>query len=133
MEQLTERIARDKITIEYTLDNAPDYIDYKWASNSNWYRVTLTMGRRKLTTYFGMGVGLEREPEVYDVLSCLIMDASSTENIEGYYEWCHDLGMDPDDSTHRKSYTATLDNTRKLRRFLGDKYHAYLYETEDDG
>lgn len=133
MEQLSKRIVRDKITIEHRIAEAPAHIDYKWASNSTWYAVTLRMGTRKLAVPFGMGIGLQRDPDVMDVLSCLISDASSAENADSYHEWCHELGMDPADNANRRTYGAILTNTSKLKKFLGDKYHAYLSETEDDG
>ncbi len=129
---LSERIKRDKITIEHTYDDAPAHIDYASALNSVWYSIKLKMGTRRMTVPFGMGQGLERYPDAHDVLSCLIMDASTVEGIGGYYEWCHDLGFDSGESRNREIYGAVLGETRKLRRFLGDKYNAYLYDTEDD-
>jgi hypothetical protein len=127
---ITHRIKTDKITIESHLIDPPEWADWKW--QANWFQVTLKMGKRKFETEFGMGIGHSRDPDVYDVMTCLTSDASSIENARSFEEWADDFGMDHDAKT-RELYVRAQKQTFKLRGFLRDKYTAYIYDTEDDG
>lgn len=131
--KLTQRIKQDRIRLEWEYaEEIPEYVDAKFADNANWYDVTLKLGRRKLKTPYGMGIMLERMPEVADVMSSLIMDAQSVEDSEGIYQWAWEFGMNPTDLQTKRTYEACVKSAQKLREFLGDKYRAYLYETEND-
>jgi hypothetical protein len=83
-----------------------------------------------MTTPFYMGPGLCREPTAADVLECLALDASSVECSDGFGDWARDLGYDEDSRRASAIYDACEKVARRLRRFLGADYDAYLYDTE---
>lgn len=129
MTTLEERIERDRITATVESAYAPG-----WASDDrparDWYRVTLQMDGRRMTVPFGMGPALRREPDVGDVLECLLSDASGIENTRGFEDWASDYGLDTDSRRAERDYGLVQDQTVDLRAFLGDKYDAYLWDTE---
>lgn len=86
------------------------------------YTVRLRFQRRSLTTSFFMGSALTREPTAADVLSSLLLDATSVENAGSFEEWARDLGYDPDSRKAEKIYRACERTVPKLRRFLGDHF-----------
>jgi hypothetical protein len=112
--------------------------------SADWWDVTLTIGGhrehghtgrllhdRTMTVPFGMGPGHNgRKPDALDVLSCLLSDAAGWENAEDYADWLSDLGWEDGDKA-AQTYQQVTDQTKKLRRFLGGKYHAYVWDTED--
>ena len=121
---MSERIQRDHITADIRTDygRRPDWAS--WAVD--WYTVKLRRNGRQLTTGFGTGgIGVTAE----SVMECLCSDSASYDQSEDWHEWADDLGMDASPST-RKLYERVQRQARKLRRFLGDDYDAYLYETE---
>lgn len=56
-------------------------------------------------------------PEVADVLSCLLSDASACET--SFDEWCSDFGCDNDSLKHLNTYLACQRNGTKVRKILG--------------
>ena len=130
MRKLRDRIEEDRITAEAVMDDAPAYAT-DWTAGTNWYRVTLAYGRRRLTVPFGMGPALTEEPGADDVLNCLTSDASGYENSRGSFEeWASEYGYDTDSRKAEKIYEQVKQTTAELRRFLGDKFDAYVWDTE---
>lgn len=130
MEDLRSRIARDKITAEAVMGDAPAYAD-DWGAGTNWYRVTLAYSRRRMTVPFGMGPALTSEPDAADVLNCLTSDASGYENSRGSFEeWAGEYGYDTDSRKAERTFEQVKAQTAELRRFLGDQYDAYVWDTE---
>jgi hypothetical protein len=124
---LAERIQQDGITAESEPTEQPPY----GFDNANWWRVTLRMDGRDLTLPFGMGYGLTGKPTAADVLECLLSDASGIENARGdFEEWASEYGYDTDSRKAYAYYQQAEKQTELLSYFLGDKYHAYLWDTE---
>ena len=121
---LKARIARDNVRAEYVMTGPPNEDSF----DANWYRVTLKRGRRTLTVPFGMGYGLTSDPDAEGVLECLLSDASSAD--EDFDSWAADYGYDTDSRKAERTYKQVQAQTAKLRRFLGDAFDAYMYETE---
>ena len=53
-------------------------------------------GRSQLTTFFSVGSGWKRFPDVLDVLSCLASESASFENARSFEEWAGEMGFDSD-------------------------------------
>lgn len=128
MQSLKSRIREDNIraSADYRPEGAPDYTD--GMSDMNWWNVTLRIGRRRMTVPFGMGYAHTGEPSAYDVLSCLLSDASSAD--QDFEDWAADYSYDTDSRRAEKTYNAVVRQTEQLRNFLGDKFSDYVWETE---
>lgn len=89
-----------------------------------WHVLLRTDGRRMTVTYrTGLGLG---EPTARDVLESLASDASTVEHSEGFEDWADSLGYDTDSRSAERSYRATVRQTERLRKFLGDRYTEFL-------
>lgn len=128
---LAERIAECGITAGVRWDDSvkrPDDLD----PDSNAYRVTLhyTTGdaRRRMTVPFFTGSAWTRDPNAHDVLESLLSDASSAD--QSFEDWCGDYGYDTDSRKAERMYRAVVAQTAKLRRFLGEHFDAFMWETE---
>jgi hypothetical protein len=130
MMKLSQRIARDNVRAESVMTDAPAWADGR--RDSNWYTVTLKRKRRTLTVPFGMGPALTSEPDAADVMNCLVSDAASYENAGSFEEWAGEFGYDTESRKAEQTYNLIGKQAADLRRFLGDDYNAYLWETEND-
>jgi hypothetical protein len=81
--------------------------------------------------------GRERHPEIEDVLQMLCDDAVDVENSDGRVDvWMLDFVMDDSEITkewlgrQNAIYRRMQRRTEQLRDFLGEKFYAYLHETE---
>lgn len=130
MKKISQRITSDRITAEVSgLRDAPSYAG-DFGSGTNWYDVTLKMGRRTLTVPFGMGPALTHEPTAAEVLDCLVSDAAGYDNARDFSDWASEYGYSEDSRKAEQTYRIIGNQSAELRAFLGDKYEAYLYETE---
>ena len=126
---IQERIAQDGITmrVEPTATN-PCMDD---SANTDHWRVTLRHVGRSMTLTFSMGSGHNgAEPQVADVLDCLLSDYTSFANYVDFEEWALELGYSPYSRKAERVYKATLRQSAKLVNFLGGQLKAYAYETE---
>lgn len=146
---LPEFAASVGITLQaVAVENPPILKD--WQINMNHWRVTLRRRfteiytirnergdqvnghhdrARSMTILFHTGKGIKRDPTVADVLSCLISDASGSD--QSFADWCGDLGYDTDSRSAERVYKDCQREARRLRRFLGDDlYNAALYDVE---
>jgi hypothetical protein len=125
---LTERIEEDSITIraeyqgEDTLEGDTHYMHH-WI-------VTLTRGKQEMSLDFWMGRLLTDTPTVEDVLESILLEANSVENAQDFRDWAEDFGYNADSIKALESFKSSQRQTRQLKRLLGDKYDAYMYETE---
>lgn len=101
------------------------------------YRVTLLRGfpkhgpKTQMTTYYSMGSALRNWPATDDVLDCLASEAAGFENARDFEDWCSEYGYDDDSSRAKRTYKAVAQNTKALRRFLGDDgYELLLWDVE---
>jgi len=134
MKTLSKRIADDRIKISVKFvddvhqDNDPD----GWAHTA--YSVTLRRyvegRRRQLTTSFRMGVGHIREPEAGEVMSSLLSDAHA--GWGSFVEFCDDMGLSTASIKARDTWKACYRTAGQMRRFLGDQFTEYMWETDND-
>lgn len=90
---------------------------------SNHYKVTLRGFGRRMTISYSMGPALTGEPEAVDVLDCLISDSDCIEG--GFDEFCGNCGYNSDSRKAEKIYRACVATSKKLHRFLGDKFNQF--------
>lgn len=85
-----------------------------------------------LTVPFSQGPAIKEDPTASDVLNCLALDASGIESSAGTFEdWCDEYGYDPDSRKAERIFNECLEQTQRLRQFLGDEaFEALLYDTE---
>lgn len=121
-------VRRHKITMHAELvDRNPNMPD--WQDADHW-KCRLRLGGRSLTTYFSMGFAHAREPRPEEVLDCLALDASGSDQ-RSFEEWCAEYGDDPDSRKAERIYRTILKQSDKLKRFLGElDYEFLLYSTE---
>ena len=94
------------------------------------YRVTLKRDaridgeriRRQISADFFMGPALCEEPTPGDVLSSLLLDASSAENARDFEDFCAEFGYDTDSRRAERIYRACEAMAPKVRAFLGELY-----------
>jgi hypothetical protein len=94
--------------------------------NSNGWTITLSYQRRRMTIPFYTGSAITKEPTSYDVLYCVLGDASTIENTRGFRDWCSDLGYDEDSRKAEKIYKQCLSQTAKLKKLLGKDYEMFM-------
>jgi len=74
----------------------------------------------RMTVYFSMGYGHHgAEPEVQDVLDCLLSDSDVLDR--EFEDWASDLGYDSDSRKAERIYKACLKSSGKLKAFLGEE------------
>ena len=122
MTTMKQRTRKDNVRIEYTMTDQPEWADW----GAYWYTVTLKRKRRQIIVPFGTGETVG-DPTAEDVLECLVVDASSAD--QPFEEWASDYGYDTDSRKAEFTYKQVQAQTAKLRKFLGDDFDAYLYET----
>lgn len=128
MMTLQKRLAKPLCTATCEwIDSNPNMTDMP--AGSTHYKVTLRRAGRRLTVPFSMGPAHCKEPTAIDVMSCLISDSAGVDG-QGFEDWARDLGYDADSRKAEKLYRACERQAAKLRQFLGEDYHAFLYETE---
>lgn len=111
-------------------DRNPSMPDDDWSRAANHYRVTLRMGRKRMTVPFSMGPAHTAEPSTADVLDCLASDAAGIDGRD-FESWCADYGFNPDSRKAERTYNAIKRHAAALQRFLGSAdYDALLFRTE---
>jgi hypothetical protein len=138
---MSERIRRNRITAKAAQRREPpSYIDWNGheLGGTVWWDVTLSIGRgedrRQLTVPFGLGPAfMGKPPDALHVLSCLCEDAAGWENADGFEDWAREYGSagDGSDSANTQLYQRVTDGVKRLRRFLGEAYEDYVWDTED--
>jgi len=137
--KLSERIERDKITVDLEYGDPPS-TPLPWQDHNGRliptidYEVTLFHGDESMTFDFHTGIGWDREPSVRDILDALLSDAAGIENAGCFSDWASEYGygIDDDPASVRVIYDKCEESAENLRRVLGDKYDDYLWETEHD-
>jgi hypothetical protein len=91
----------------------PDFPDaFAW-------RVTLHYQGRGMTVRYYMGPALTGQPEVRDVLNCLVSDADL--GAESFDDFCADLGYEPT-ARNRRTWQQCQRYGVSLAAVLGDDY-----------
>lgn len=111
-----------KAIIEEVGEN-PNIDDPKWQARH--YKVTIKKDGRSFTTYYSQGMGIEREPELRDVLDCLANDAQTDGTFE---DFCDTFGYDTDSRNAERIYKAVIRNSNKLKKLLGEEAYNQIIE-----
>lgn len=120
------------VTATVRTDDNPE-IDSEWPGDGFHYIVTLRYQRRQMTVKFHTGSGWTRQPNVRDVLECLLSDAGTVDNARGFEDWADDLGYDPDSRKAERIYRECVRQTKRLARLLGDDYDDALFSDDQEG
>ena len=117
------------MSCEYA-DSNPNMKD---SQNMNHYKVTIKRrfkvfgnyldsryGFKQMTLHFSQGYGVEGEPTLESVLSCLISDSYCGSSFQ---DFCDNLGYDNDSRKAEKTFKATLKQTSKLKKLLDNKFN----------
>ena len=117
------------MSCEYA-DSNPNMKD---SQNMNHYKVTIKRrfkvfgnyldsryGFKQMTLHFSQGYGVEGEPTLESVLSCLISDSYCGVTFQ---EFCDNLGYNNDSRKAEKTFKATLKQTSKLKKLLDNKFN----------
>ena len=95
--------------------------DYKdeWKQTANKYKVRLSYNKKSMTISYYTGCGWERDPNLEDILSTLLTDATYYDY--SFYEFASELGYDPDSRKAEKIYKETQKQTEKLNRIFSEE------------
>lgn len=131
MQSIRYFIRENRIRLESEMVGDNPHFD----SGDNWqgyhYKVTLKRPGKQLTTFFSMGIGLDHEPTVEEVLDCLASDSCGIDCCTTFEEWCGNYGYDSDSRKAHRLYQAVKRQHGKLIAFLGrDLYKELIYQTE---
>jgi len=69
-------------------------------------------------------------PLCADVVSCLVLDASTYDNAASFSDWCRELGMNVDSIKDKRTYDLVGEQSKQLRHLLGSEYENALYNVE---
>lgn len=126
---ITEFVKEHKISIsnEYA-DFNPNMED---SDNMDNWKSTLKMGKKQMTVFFSKGTGHEgKEPDVVDILDCLIIDSSAMELT--FEDFCSEFGYDTDSRKAERTFKACSQNASKLFKFLYREKFEQLKECEEE-
>jgi hypothetical protein len=96
----------------------------EWQKNAKAYRLKLIYQGRSFSFDFWQGYGITHEPEVEEVLECLLSDASVSEDFE---EFCREFGYDIDSRKAEQTHKACLKIQSNMKRLLGPDFEMFLY------
>lgn len=89
--------------------------------NSDGWTCTIGYDGKYIEIPFYMGKGHEgREPEMLEVLECLVSDATSSSM--SFEEWCAEFGYNNDSIKDLKSYNECVKIGEKLHYLFGDDH-----------
>lgn len=125
--QIQNFIASNQLTIKVTSTfQNPNLLDDKWKANH--YLCVIAKGAKFMSTYYSMGLGLQGEPELSDVLDSLAMDAQGYENAGDFEDWANEYGYDTDSRKAEKTYNTIGEQSKRLRKLLGRTEYTVLLE-----
>ena len=128
MIKLADRLKADHVRITSTyVDTRKD--DKGWMHHA--YRITLRRKGRQWTLDFRTGVN-NGDPELLDVMYCILSDTFGYENASGFADWAGEYGYDPDSIKARDTYNAVKAQAKRLERFLRTtrEFTDYLENTD---
>lgn len=80
------------------------------------YELFISRENQFFVTYFSMGIGLNREPELLTVLDCLITDAFA--GAETFEDFCSEFGYDTDSRRAERTWKACQETALNLSRLF---------------
>jgi hypothetical protein len=111
-----------KMTCTY---GAKENADFK---NSDGWTVTIYNDKKRYTFAFYMGYGHNgKEPDIENVMDCILSDASSYENARDFEDFANEFGYDTDSRKAEKIYKACGKEAERLKKLLGEDYETFIY------
>ena len=113
----------------------PSHEGFKYLSTFPW-KIYFTSNGKIETFDFFQGrwhttkYGMPKKPNSADVLYCVILDADAWNY--NFYSWCDNYGYAVDSMEALKTYTACLENAKKLRNIFTIDQLAELKELLQD-
>jgi len=125
IDEIALALIRDlKIQIRSTwVDRNPSMIDDTWSRSASHYKVKISRRtpigqRREMTLVFSLGSAHKGEPQLKDVLNCLVSDAGVDQL--SFEEFCSEYGYNEDSRAAERVYRATTRQTTRFLAFLED-------------
>jgi hypothetical protein len=129
-----------KHNITMSAREVADNPNYAWTGATHWLvtlhiKLTSDKRQRKLETFYSQGSGFEgAAPKLRDVLCCLVLDASTIDNMASFVEWCAEFGRDSDSISDQKEYRHMVAAAGRFKKFIGDeKVYAALLACVEEG
>jgi hypothetical protein len=94
-----------------------------WHKTAKGYSVTLKYQGRRMTVDFWCGSAITTEPTSYDMLYCLLSDASA--NDMSFEDFCGEFGYDLDSRKAEETYKACRKVGTKVRKLLGEDFEVF--------
>ena len=101
-------------------------------SASHWRVILAEPVQKDMTLFYSMGSAHTGEPELLDVLNCLLMDWQSVQGVDGFEEWADELGYDTDSRQAERIYNACKRQTKELEGFFTSNQLEQLSELFSD-
>jgi hypothetical protein len=109
------------------VEENPNMMDDKgWKANH--YYCTLEFQNRKMGIFFSQGLGIKESPKPSVLLDCMISDASCAS--ESFEDFCSNCGYDSDSIKAKKTYELIEEQTKKLKKLLGNDLFNELSDCE---
>ena len=128
--KLSKLLTHLGVTAESHLTDTPP----PWGNDAGTMRswsVTLRRDSAEVTVDFFTGLGIESEPQVDDVVSCLIADRDS--GMDSFGDFCEDMGLDEDSRKARAAWRQCRVNGRKVEHLLGNMLDEVIVTLSDNG
>lgn len=106
------------------VDQRPTIVE--WPAEASHWIVTIQYRGIVVSTYFSMGSARLGEPELADVMSCLLFDADAAD--QTFDDWCADFGYDTDSRKAFATYDACAQTARGLNSMFTPAELAQLRE-----
>lgn len=133
IEQMTDLVTEFEIKVQsMKLDKRPDRDltdmvpeDKRWDREaSHWFcRVYSTHLTGEVTCFYSMGSAIKGKPQADDVLSSLLLDATSSD--ESFEDWCSSFGYDVDSRRALGMWEAGHKVMGPLRDLLGSEFSRF--------
>ena len=90
----------DKYNVKMTYERVSE--NPYMTGNMKHYSVTIKANNKQITTYYSMGYGLKGNPELSDILECLLMDSSSYSNSNDLLDFASEFEYELETSKQRE-------------------------------
>lgn len=117
------------VTSEAVKAPPPAHLAKNFGSGASTWKVTLKRGSARLTTPFAMGSAHKGQPDIVDVVSSLVLDASSAG--ESFKDFADNFGYSDDSLTAKATWKAIETMAPKVKKFFGRDYPAVIEACAD--
>lgn len=119
-----------KCGLKMTATRALDNPNMENSNQMDHWRCTIrNKSKQRIWLIFSMGFAHNgKKPKLAEVLDCMASDA--TVGWSSFESWCADLGMDSDSRKAERTFNACVDQTKRLKRIMGDDFDNLLNNVE---